>query len=128
MTKAYFTSRAIRANEEAVRKMFAARPGDDEAMACKARMGMELGPAYIRAILAEVNRGTDNSTTHVALHSVLGWMIATALAPAGDKDARMTALRQTIANVTMEAGTYLLAGEEMPPGPDTAGEVVGGHG
>lgn len=126
--KAYFSPRAIRANEDAVRKMFAGQPGDDEAMACKSRIGAELGPAFMRSILHEVNRGTDSGISHVSLHSVIGWMLATSLAPAGGNEERMAALRHAIANITSEAGMMLLNGVELEVGPETRGETVGGHG
>ena len=127
MTGAYFPPSAIRANVEAVRKMFKERPGDDPGLACKSRMGTEIGPAYVRAVLGEVNRGVEPDVMHPALHSIIGWMIANSLAPVTDRDQRMEYLRVAIQNITMEAGAFLLENNVVDPGKDARGEIVGGH-
>lgn len=128
MTGAYFSPRAIRANEELVRQMFAVRPGDDARMVCKSHLGMEIGPAFTRAILAEVNRGTSPDVSHPALHAIFGWMLATSLASVTDKALRMEMLKAAIAEITMEAGAFLLENEQIEVPDEAHGEVVGGHG
>jgi hypothetical protein len=124
---AFFSPRAIRANEEAVRKSFAARAGDGALDLCKSRIGQRVGPASIRAAIEEVNRGTPPEIYQPAFLSLIGWQLANTVAALTDPEERMKALGRALALVQIEAFAFA-AGNDVVETPDAAhGEIVGGH-
>jgi hypothetical protein len=125
MGGAHFSPRAIKANEEAVRKSFAARPGDGPEDAAKSRIGLRLAPAYIRAAIDEVNRGTPPDIYQPALLSLIGWMLANTVAAVSDPKERMKQLGQAMAVVQFEAVAFALGNDIVDPGEDAHGELAG---
>lgn len=43
--KAYFSPRAVKANEDAIRKLFTPQPGDDANALARCRIGQRVGPS-----------------------------------------------------------------------------------
>lgn len=125
--QAYFSPRAIKANEDAVRKSFAARPGDDADNLSKSRIGQRLGPAFIRAMLDEINRGTPPNVYQPALMSLIGWMLANSVASEPDIEKRLSVLAISLRYVQAEALLFAGGNDIVDPGKEAYGEVIGGH-
>ena len=128
MGEVFFTPRAIKANEDAVRKSFECPPDDTAENRCRSRMGQRLGPAYIRAILDEINRGTPLEVYAPTLLSMLGWMLANSVASIPDLEERGRQLARYMILVKAEAINYSAGNEIAEPGADAYGEEVAGHG
>lgn len=127
MSGAYFSPRAIKANEEAVRHMFSAPPGGSADDQCRSRMGRRLGPAYIRAVIDEVNRGTPTEIYAPTLLSIVGWLLANTVASIADPEERVRQLGRYMAVVQHEAVNFAAGNDIVEPGADAYGEPVGGH-
>ena len=125
--KAFFSPRAIKANEDAVRKTFAQRPGDGPEDQCRSRMGQRLGPAYIRAVIDEVNRGSPTEVYAPTLLSLVGWILANTVASIPDPDERALQLGRYLGVVQMEAIGFAAENAVVEPGKEAYGEQVGGH-
>lgn len=123
----FFSPRAIKANEDAVRQSFASRPGDGADDQCRSRMGQRLGPAYIRAVIDEVNRGTPLEVYAPTLLSMLGWMLANTVAAESDLNKRAATLGRYLGVVQIEAYGFAIGNDIVEPGDDALGEKVGGH-
>ena len=124
---AYFSPRAIKANEEAVRKMFDAKPGDDPSLASRSRMGRRIGPAAIRALLDEINRGTPHEVYAPAYLTVIAWMLANTVATEPDLGKRMEALGRHFAFLEQETISFAGVNDTVNPGKAAYGEAIGGH-
>lgn len=125
--KAYFPPRAIKANQEAVRKTFATRPSDSPQDICKGHIGQRLGPAYIRAAIEEINRGTPPEVYQPAMLAIIGWLLANTVASEADPEKRMTLLGRAMALVQAEALNFAMDNAVVEPGAEAYGEPVGGH-
>lgn len=127
MDGAYFSPRAIKANEEAVRKSFAARPDDDAENLSKSRMGQRIGSAVVRAQLDEINRGTPVEIYVPAFLSIIAWMMANTVAALPTPEERAGQLGRYFAIVEIEAVTLAIGNNIVTPDDDAHGEAVGGH-
>lgn len=127
MVAAYFSPRAIKANEDAVRKQFTSRANDTPLDSCKSRVGARLGPAYIRAALDEINRGTPAELYQPAFLSLLGWMLANTVAAEPDLEERMRHLGRAVALMESEALAFAMGNAIVEPDAESYGEPVGGH-
>lgn len=125
---AYFPPRAIKANEDAVRETFAPQPGDDPVTISRSRIGQRIGPAYIRSLLEEINRGTPSDVSLPALLAVLGWILANCVASVPEGEERTRHLAQIVQIAHVEAAQYAAGNDVLKPARDAYGEEVGGHG
>lgn len=126
MSGAHFSPRAIRANEDAVRQSFASHAGDEPEMLCRCRIGREVAPVFIRAILSEINRASTPETLHTSLLAVMGWMLATTVSSVPTGPERMKHLGRSMAVLEAEAVAYAMENNIVDPGKDAYGEM-GGH-